>query len=584
MRTVTNILLIIFNSSFLLISSCQDSYLDRPPKDRIDAEYFFNTANDLEVYTNSFYNIFPDFGINGAHDDDTDNIVPLTVNERVRGTRIVPVPRGSGGWSWSSLRSINFFLENYHKCENEQAKQKYGGIARFFRAYFYFEKIKRFGDVPWYNKVLDADDPDLFKPRDSRILVMDSVVSDINYAINNIPPEISLNEVTKHSALFLKARICLYEGTFRKYHNIDGYEKFLNEAVIASEQMINEKTYSIFTTGGTEVAYRELFARNNQTTTETILARGYDKDLARHNLGYLMTAPTMGGFGIVKDFINSYLMSDGSRFTDIEGYETMGFFEEMQNRDPRLTQTTAGPNFVVYGETNREPIDLRLTTTGYRVIKSLPSRDHWLNGSSYHDQILFRFAEALLIYAEAKAELGIISQADLDKSINILRDRVGMPHLILSDANSSPDPFLEEMYPNVEKGVNKGVILEIRRERRIELFFEGHRWDDLMRWKEGKKLEKPMLGIYFPRLGAFDFNNDGIADVYLHNGNASGAPAGTPNIIDVRQRPLTNENSGYFNPFREQVTFNESKDYFYPLPLEDLNLNENLEQNPGWKN
>lgn len=583
MKTNIYILLILFNSSLLLLS-CEDAYLDRPPKDRITAEYFFNTANDLDVYTNSFYNLFPNFGVYGAHDDDTDNIVPLTVSERVRGTRIVSVPRGSGGWSWSNLRSINFFLENYHKCSNEQAKQKYGGIARFFRAYFYYNKVKMFGDVPWYNKVLEANDPDLYKSRDSRILVMDSVLADINYAVNNIPAEVSLNRVTKYTALILKARICLFEGTFRKYHNIAGYEKFLNEAVIASEQLINANVYRLFSSGGTEVAYRELFARNSQTTTETILARGYDRDLTRHNLAYLMTAPTMGAFGIPKDLINSYLMRDGSRFTDIAGYETMGFYEEMQNRDPRLTQTTAGPDFIVYGETNLEPVDLRLATTGYRVIKSLPSRDHWSNGSSYNDQILFRFAEALLIYAEAKAELGTITQTDLDKSINMIRDRVGMPHLKLNNANLNPDPFLENMYPNVEQGANKGVILEIRRERRIELFFEGLRWDDIMRWKEGKKFEKPMVGIYFPSLGAFDLNNDGKIDVYLHDGNASGAPSGTPNIIDVRQRPLTNGNSGNLNPFREKVTFDENRDYFYPLPLEDLNLNENLIQNPGWDN
>jgi hypothetical protein len=295
-----------------------------------------------------------------------------------------------------------------------------------------------------------------------------------------------------------------------------------------------------------------------------------------------MTAPTMGSFGATKDLINSYLMKDGTRFTDIPGYETLEFYEEMQDRDSRLTQSTAGPNFVVYGETDPEPVDLSGTTTGYRIIKALPTRDQWSYINSHHDQIIFRYAEALLIFAEAKAELGTLTQTDLDKSLNLLRDRVDMPHLDLAAANATPDPFLGAMYPNVDNGSNKGVILEVRRERRIELFFEGLRWDDLMRWREGKKLESPMVGIYFSGLGAFDFNNDGMTDVYLHNDDPSGAPPNTPTIINITQRPLTDGVSGNLYPFRGTAVFDETKDYFYPLPLEDLNLNPNLEQNPGW--
>lgn len=575
-----NLLIVLMGVVFF---SCEEDYLDRPPKDRLDAETFFSTAKDLEVYANSFYSIFPALAAYEAHDDASDNIVPLIVRDRVKGTRLVPVPRGSGGWSWGELRSINFFLQNYHRCEDVQAKKKYGGIAKFYRAFFYFEKVKTFGDVPWYGNVLEAGDEDLYKARDSRKMVMDSVLSDINFAVENIPAEVKLNSITKYTALALKARICLFEGTFRKYHNLGDHQKFLNEAVVASEQLINSNAYKLFTTGGANIAYRELFARNNQTVTETILARDYDNEFIRHTLGYFMTSPTFGSWGMSKDLINSYLMKDGSRFTDISGYSTMGFYDEMQNRDPRLTQTTAGPNFTVYGETVREPVDLRATTTGYRVIKALPDRKQWSSSSSFNDLILFRYAEVLLVYAEAKAELGTITQADLDKSINPLRDRVAMPHLNLAEANTSPDPYQEAMYPNVDKGANKGVILEIRRERRIELFLEGLRWDDLMRWKEGKKLEKPMNGIYFSGLGSFDFNNDGKTDVYLHNSSASGAPSGTSTIIDIRQRPLTDGLSGNMNPFRETVTFDENKDYYYPIPLEDISLNDNLDQNPGWE-
>ena len=293
-----------------------------------------------------------------------------------------------------------------------------------------------------------------------------------------------------------------------------------------------------------------------------------------------MTAPTQGALGATKDFVNNYLMSDGSRFTDIPGFDTLGFYDEMQNRDPRLTQSIAGPNFVVYGETAVEPVNLNITTTGYRIIKALPTRDQWGSTSAYNDIILFRYAEALLYFAEAKAELGTLTQADLDKSINLLRDRVGMPHTNLDYDNANPDPYLGATYPNVT-GTNKGVILEIRREQRIEMLNEGLRWDNLMRWKNGKKLEEPMLGIYFSHLGSFDFNNDGKPDVYLYDGDDSGAPAG----VSTKQtkRPLTNGTSGNFFPYRTPIKFEEPKDYYYPIPLEDLTLNKNLIQNPGWK-
>lgn len=566
-------------AAVVLLAGCNEDFLDRPPRAEVDADFFFNTAKDLEVATNDFYSILPRLNVY-TEDAASDNIVTLIAADRIRGGRIVPTQRGSGGWSWGRLRDINFFLANYHKVNDPNARAHYSGVARFFRAYFYFDKVKRFGDVPWYGKVLEAGDPDLYKPRDSRFLVMDSVMADINYAVANIPKVKELNRITYYTALLLKARIALHEGTFRKYHGLGEYEGLLEEAALAAQELMNSGAYTLFTQGGPEVAYRELFARNNQDATETILAADYEREMGTHNFGYTLTSPTYGAYGMTKDLINSYLMRDGSRFTDLPGYETMEFYAEMQSRDPRLTQTTAGPNFTVYGESTPYPVTLDATTTGYRVIKALPSRDQWT--AAYNDIILFRYAEALLIYAEAKAELGILTQSDLDISINKIRDRAGMPHLNLAQANANPDPYLENMYPNVESGANKGVILEIRRERRIELFNEGFRWDDLMRWKEGKKIEQPMLGMYFSALGAHDFNNDGTPDVYLHQGDASGAPAGVTALINVQQRKLTNGTSGNMNPFELGGYFDEARDYYYPLPIEDLQLNPNLDQNPYW--
>jgi hypothetical protein len=590
MKNMQNIFnLLVVSLAATLLFGCTKDYLNRPPKDRLDANAFFNTPTDLEIYTNGFYDMLPDYhlydatyGLSAA-----DNIVSLIEPAQVIGTRLVPSKRGTGGWDWTDLRSINLFLQNYHKCPDEQARLKYGGIARFFRAYFYFDKVKMFGDVPWYNKVLEADDSALYKARDPRTLVMDSVLADINYAIANIPADIQLNLITKYTALALKARICLYEGTFRKYHtelNLQSTaDQWLQDAASAAQQLMDSHAYTLYKAGGPDACYRNLFARNDQDATETILARDYNPTFGHHPLGYLMTSPTQGAWGATQDFVNSFLMKDGSRFTDIPGYDTLGFYAEMQDRDPRLTQSVAGPHFVVYGESDPEPVNLNITTTGFRVIKALPSRDQWGSSSSYNDIILFRYAETLLIYAEAKAELGTITQADLDASVNLLRDRVAMPHTDLAYDNANPDPYLAAEYPNVT-GTDKGVILEIRRERRIELFDEGRRWDDLMRWKDGKKLEQPMLGIYFSHLGSFDFNGDGKPDVYVYKGDDSGAPAGVTSEINVQQRPLTNGTSGNLFPYRDKITFEEPKDYYYPIPKEDLLLNKNLVQNPGWDN
>lgn len=573
---------------YLGLLGCEKDFLDRPPKDEVDAEFFYNTVKDLEVATNDFYTMLDAENVY-TRDAESDDVLPTSLGARLRDGRLVPVGRGSGGWSWRRLRDINFFLSRYHKVEDENAKKKYGGIARFFRAYFYFDKVKQFGDVPWYNKVLEAGDEDLYKPRDSRELIMDSVLADIDYAIENIPAEIKLNQITKYTALLLKARISLHEGTFRKYHDLDDYDRFLKEAVSSTQALIDSKAYSLFTEGGEENAYRNLFGRDNQDVTETILAENFELGVETYNLNYLMTSATWGAWGMNKELVNSYLMKDGSRFTDNPNYKTLEFYEEMQNRDPRLTQSTAGPDFVVKGETSREPVDLTITTSGYRIIKALQDKVQWVSGNTYADLILFRYAEALLINAEAKAELGTLTQSDLDETINLLRDRVGMPHLNLQEANSNPDSFQENLYPNVE-GANKGVILEIRRERRVELFLEGFRWDDLMRWKAGGKIGRiPLVGMYFSGLGAHDFNGDGVTDVYLHDGDASGAPPETTTIINVNERklrdPITGEvggTSGNIDSYGDKAKFDESRDYYYPLPKEDMNLNPNLKQNPNW--
>src|SRR5690606_3897833 len=201
---------------------------------------------------------------------------------------------------------------------------------------------------------------------------------------------------------------------------------------------------------------------------------------------------------------------------------------------------------------------------------------------SENDMPIFRYAEVLLNYAEAMAELNTLTQADLDLSVNLLRARVDMPQLILSDANSDPDPYLAEDYPAVT-GANKGAVLEIRRERRIELVMESFRWDDILRWKSGSLVTRQFKGMYFPGIGKFDLDGDGQDDLWIYEGDKPDA-SGLQLLKLGSEILLENGKSGnvIINGHINKE-FDEKRDYFYPLPIQELELNTNLVQNPGWE-
>ncbi len=154
---------------------------------------------------------------------------------------------------WSALRSINFLLDNLGNCKDQKVRDKYEALARFFRAYFYFEKVKRFGDVPWYDKVLGSDDADLYKARDSREFVMGKIMEDLNFAIEVFKETNRTKElyrVTWWTAQALKSRVGLFEGTYRKYHGLGDYEKYLNDCVSASNEIMTASGgYSLYQSG-----------------------------------------------------------------------------------------------------------------------------------------------------------------------------------------------------------------------------------------------------------------------------------------------------------------------------------------------
>ena len=572
--------IIILGMVTTLFSSCDLTLL---PENAVTPENYFQNKSDLELWTNQFYTLLDEPDASAG--TNADDMIDKGMGQVIEGTRSAA---SETGWSWSKLRHINYFLQHSSNCDDETARSQYNGVAQFFRAYFYFVKVRRYGDVPWYDQVLGSEDQELLaKARDSREFVMDRVLKDFEDAATSLPTKSTdtrNTRVTKWAALAFASQAALYEGTYRKYHGLDNYEKYLEIAASTARQFIDESGFSLYKEG-TE-PYRDMFCADNAKTTEVVLARAYNFEGLQlsHSVQFSIANLQMG---FTRRFMNHYLMADGTRFTDKQGYETMFYTDEVKNRDPRLQQTVLCPNYIQKGETTVTANDLT-AYCGYRPIKFVGTKDHDGAAKSTSDWPLMRAAEVYLNYAEAKAELGTLKQEDLDISINKIRERAKMPDLNLTDANSNPDPYLAACYPNVEQGTNKGVILEIRRERTIELVMEGLRQWDLFRWKEGKQMFNhyvPYYGIYVPGVGTYDMDGDGKPDLEIYETTAT-SQCDNEKKLD-KDIYLSNGTSGYIIGF-PKVTYGkdwkEERDYLWPIPADQRVLTQGiLTQNPGWE-
>jgi len=580
---ILNIKALVIACALFTAYSCETDFLERLPVSDITSETFFTKTSDLQLYTNGFYRMLPATSIYNG-DQITDNLIHNTLSDEMRGTRIVPT--SGGGWSWSYLRDINYFLENYENGADEASLKHYGGVARFFRAWFYFEKVKRYGDVPWYEEVIDPDDmANLQKARDSRQFIVDKILEDLDIAIEGLYDAEGVYNVGKYTALALKSRVGLYEGTYEKYRGISGYEKYLQASVEASKELIENSPYSVYNTGSPEKDYQNLFSSLTAIDEEVIFSRAYSTDLAiDHSLNYYLLTSSYGMPGITKNFVNSYLNADGSRFTERNNYDQVFFSEEVKNRDLRLSQTIRTPGYTRIGSSEVLSPDLNVTTTGYQIIKYLTSPAYDSFDITVNDLPIFRLGEVLLNYAEAKSELGTLNQEDINASIKLLRDRVNMPNMNLSEANSNPDQFMKDLYPNVS-GANEGIILEIRRERRIELFMENFRWNDIVRWKSGQTITQPLRGLYFPEgAGEYDLDANGAIDVVIYEGDKPSNSISGVKYLKLNSEIYLDENNLVDpHPTINDRSFVEPRDYLYPLPLIDLQLNPNLNQNLGWE-
>lgn len=570
-----------------MLCSCDDT-LNLLPQSALAPETYFRKAEDLELATNRFYLLEPDF--ESIDSEPSDLVVDKSQANSLYYTNLRTVPGSGGGWSWGTLRHINYYLMHSQNCADIQARNQYDAVARFFRAWFYFDKVKRYGDVPWHNQPIDAANKELLsKPRDSRKLVVDSILRDLDFAEKYLPATSDGFHLNQDIAAAFRSRVCLFEGTFRKYHagdlfNPDNlpWEDLLKDAAASALRVINSKKYSIVSSG--DRPYYNLFVNEVADKHEYIFARSYGGTVTTTVPNSVPFSGGGGCQGATKAFVASFLMKDGSRFTDQAGWDKMETAAEFKNRDPRLTQTVIGPGSGKWSTGENMDYKIVYSETCYPLMKSVQGPA--LQKSGTQDMPVIRYAEILLNYAEAQAELGVLTQKDLDMSVNLLRGRVKMPDLDMAAANANPDPFLTSEdygYVNVPDGANKGVILEIRRERAIELVKEGLRWQDLMRWREGHRMTKEFYGAYFKGPNSYDMDGDGKKDFAIYKDRPIRVPGVTPKKIGA-DIYLSNGDSGFvIGVYGITHAFNENRDYLFPLPSDDIKLTGGtLTQNPNW--
>jgi hypothetical protein len=589
--------------SVLIFSACNDDYLDRFPETEIGKENFFKSEEDLRIYVNSMYN-FPGVGMYTG-DAATDNAT-TTGNTELK-TMMVSTPTSEtilAGWDWDQLRNINFFLENFNNNDlPDETLNHYEGLARFFRANFYMEKVKRYSNVPWYDYTINTDDEaSLMKTQDSREMVVEKVFEDYQFAVNHVEANQPSGAVNKWVVLSYMARNALYEGTYRKYHtelNLQGStNSFLTLARDAAIQIIQSGNFAIHNTGNSSTDYGELFTSTDLAgNSEVIFSRVYEDGLLNSGWWSFM----FGNYEVSpsKDLLQSYLQADGSFYSAQDGYETKLFVDEFDNRDQRLYQTYAYPgweliNTSTYSQGGGIYIQqLQKNFSGYHQLKGFVNNPDESVSNSL-DLPIIRYAEILLIFAEAKGEMGELTDSDLDMSVNLLRSRAGVSPMTL---NPAVDPVQEARYPNIKSNTQWRELLEIRRERRVELALEGYRIDDLNRWMAGLLLENEPEGLYFPGLGKYDLTGDGIVDIILIDVSES-----IPEADDKEENELgvkliyyrvgyqdsdasfylSNGNSGTIATVKDRGSFVEPKYYYRPVPQTQVTLNPNLTQIFGW--
>jgi len=563
--------LVFFLTLFFL--SCED-FIDLKPLDQVAQENYWKSSSDLKNYMVQFYpNFFPhtQMIMNLAIDSD-EMIYGGSPNVFLNGERTTR----TGTWrgEWTQIRNLNIFFENYQKCEDEfSSYQHYVGEAHFFRAWFYFELLKMYGDLPWYDEVIELDDDEkLMMPRESRTKIVDNILSDLDKATLYLDARKDVGNcvINKEVSLAFQTRVALFEGSWQKYHAGTVFatpdtdpNKYFRKCIEAANELITGDYYTgIYGTGSPDIDYFKMFGLVNMGDINEILlyksfnmAEGYRNTVE----GYLSYNPDQKG--ATWDLVSSYLGKNGKPFDFLELSESKkgnDFLTQIaENCDPRLKSTIYIPGDykgvavdLIFEKPAIDAGVLQLVPTGFQIKKttdpySVGAGQSWEVGSET-GLIIFRFGEVLLNYAEAKYEL---DNTVVYEQLNLLRERAGMPDFTVNKQDEDPN-LINYGYPISDE------LYEIRRERRVELALEGMRDEDLKRWAahsifKGKRPKGyPLNKSEFPE--------------YTRSVDENG-------LIDFYKNQLPN---GY--------QFKENRDYLYSIPQEELTLNPNLVQNPGW--
>lgn len=588
---------------------------DEEPQSSASVNMVFSSEKGLQTYAYSFYNVLPGKGDAFKRNATFDYGAKQTISGMEVGAYTVT---SSSSWSWGTLRNINFFLEqNTNEGVDAKIRNNYSGIARLFRARFYFDKLVTYGPVPWIDKVFnEIDDPDLMNPQDTRDLIISKIIEDLDYAYENITESGKTNNATlvnKWTAMAFKSRVCLFEAAWRKYHADDQLDfartgctqysaaDLYQLAAAAAKEVMEKGPYTIHTgtvyEAGGRGAYRDLFISEEAVTEEVMLSIATDKVLALGEQNWWYNSSSYGPhLCMSRKFAKTYLNIDGTPYSEFNAdgtYKT--FVQETTGRDARLCQTIRGADYTckdASGAYISTPANYQgHTLTGYQLTKFVMDDVTYDNGANNDNDIpILRYAEVLLNYAEAKAELGQLTDDDWAKTIGVLRARAGITGGTaqtgtLTSRPTAVEPYIASYYPDV----TNPEILEIRREREIEMTLEGLRYLDLKRWNcFNLWVDDPWEGVFIPALNTpLDMNGDGTYDAYFYDTDAIGddtyssigvyVGTGKKNIINVKA-----VDGGYLMKYNIEGRQFPERQYLYPIPQVVMQKNPNLVQNPGW--
>jgi len=563
--------------SLSMIGTGCNKALDLKPLDQVTNATYWKQPNDFKLAANTFYNYLRTFGqSNGDGHNGTD--LGTDLGAIARGTNTPISTDGNYNTAYAWIRNINTLLANAATYSSPNDIAQYVAEAKFFRAYVYFDKLlTSYGGVIIVDHLLGMQSPELYAARSSRDSTIDFIISDLEAAIPNLPLESAIGaadkgRVSKQAAEAFLGRVCLYEGTWQKFRNGNAtrYNALLDKAISNSLAVISSNQYSLFKPAALgDSALKYLFILENQKSNPANITKSanneYILSVRYESNNLLKTIPGQISFGalgagMTRKMADMYLCSDGLPIDKTTtGFSRDSMVSEFRNRDNRMRYFMCMPfyrfwqnavNYHINWDWSAQDLAISRTfdpfannITGYGSQQWAAERQV-PNSQEGYDYPTIRLAEVYLNYAEAVFERnGSISDADLDMSLNLVRLRVntdnGMPKL--------SNAFV------LANGLD--MRTEIRRERAIELQGEGFRMDDLKRWYTAvAELDQPVLGVHF---------------------------AGTEYATHYSKVPPLNSNGDVVADPQSQRKFSE-KNYLLPLPLDQIQLNPNLVQNPYW--